>query len=147
MIRPYILLLAFIFSPMLAACSSTSPETGGTGGSAPDRGGASGGGNPGGAGGGGGTAGFPDGRGTGGQHLELCGVIVTCQDGVLGGMYGNSCSPLFGTCALGCRVASAGTSDQSALMNPNAFAQTLCNSPDASAPDANLDSDSDGRGD
>ena len=84
-----------------------------------------------GVGGGAGGVGGGGGRGLGGMmtHPELCGIVVTCQDGVLSGMYGDPCYTFSGVCPLGCRVSSAGTGDRS--LDPFQFAQTLCVSPDA----------------
>lgn len=62
-----------------------------------------------------------------GQHLELCGIVVLCHDGILEGMYGNFCTGFTGVCPLGCRVSSAGTGDL--RLDPMQFAQTLCISP------------------
>ena len=71
-------------------------------------------------------------QGPGGGHLELCGIYVTCENGVLSGMYGTYCTKLTASCALGCRVAVDGTS---ATVDPYAFAQTLCNSADGETAD------------
>jgi hypothetical protein len=73
----------------------------------------------------------------GSRGLELCGITVTCQDGVLSGMYGNNCSSIAGVCPLGCRVPSAGTSDLG--LDPWQFAQSLCVSPAGDAGDASVD--------
>ena len=88
-----------------------------------------------GSGGMGGESGAPrPDSGQGGQpHLELCGITVRCHDGILEGMYGNSCAGFTGVCPLGCRVPSAGTGDL--RLDPMEFAQTLCISP-ADAGDA-----------
>jgi hypothetical protein len=116
------------------------PGTGGIGAAGTD-------GRIGGAGGGSGglaDAGQSANSGQGGSpHLELCGIFVTCKDGVLSGMYGTYCSPIAGVCPLGCRLPSDGTTDL--RLDPFAFAQTLCVSPagddgsadgvDAAAPD------------
>jgi hypothetical protein len=83
------------------------------------------------AGGTGGAAGGAGGAGGTGGHLELCGIFVTCTDGVLSGLYGDQCRTFSGVCALGCLVASAGTIDTT--IDPLQFAQTLCVSPDAGA--------------
>jgi hypothetical protein len=123
MTRPPI--LALIFSVIPAACSSAVSPSDGMGGS----------------------NGF-GGAGMGGSEgggLELCGISVTCTDGVLKGVYGTYCDTLTATCDLGCRVPSAGTYSN---VDPHAFAQTLCNSPDAGAADASDASDrGDGGGD
>jgi hypothetical protein len=98
----------------------------------------------GGAGGFGG-AGRSDG-GQGGQpHLELCGIAVTCHDGILQGLYGNSCASFTGICPLGCRVSSAGTGDLS--LDPMQFAQTLCISPADAGDAVGDDGAADGGGD
>jgi hypothetical protein len=119
-----VLLSAFLF---LAAtnCSSTD-------GAAPA-------GSPGLGGSGGAAGGTPpaDGGAGGSPHPELCGIAVTCHDGVLSGMFGIACNPFTGVCPLGCRVPVAGTNDLS--LDPLQFAQTLCLSPSDDAGDASVD--------
>ena len=120
--------LALTLSAILAACSSTPAGTNGAGGGS----------------GRGGAAGVVGGGG-GGGHLELCGLTVTCKDGVLSGLWGVNCDPIVGTCAFGCRIASASSDAPSTFTTSEAadeFAQTLCNPPpDASSPDAGAASD------
>jgi hypothetical protein len=83
-------------------------------------------------------AGSPADGGAGGSpHPELCGIAVTCHDGVLSGMFGIACNPFTGVCPLGCRVPVAGTNDLS--LDPLQFAQTLCLSPSDDAGDASVD--------
>lgn len=94
---------------------------------------------PSGSGGAGGFGGVGESNGgPGGQpHLELCGIAVTCHDGVLQGLYGTYCQSFTGLCPLGCRVSSDGTNDLS--LDPIQFAQTLCLSPVGDAGDASVD--------
>jgi len=70
------------------------------------------------------------------DHLELCGVGLTCKDGVVSGLIGYSCAEYSGTCPYGCRQAEAnGSGPRLALMGEelrevlNATVEQICNPP------------------